>query len=282
MLNGCPQNEGTVKHILIATTNPGKVAVSDLQDVDFINTKLKADQPNRWFFLKNAFKEEIANDEFKDDAGTFKTIKIGKTAGTDIFKYQTSQCLRFLTDKLATGLKCWVAYFTEQELLKVKTVDGEPSVARFFEVEIFGHSEKTTGTTAGLETLHITAEVTTGTWRTIKAPSVFDIETLQAVIFEGEPVSNGDATVTVKAYGCDLVTPVSDLTVGADGVNEFTVTADEVVIPGAVAFSGLNTYIFTRTAGTFATGEVVTLKYNEPSVTDELYISNIVSKVVVV
>ena len=263
--NGCADNEGAKKHLIITREKPGNLAVSDLANEAFINQKIIADGDARWYILRDIATQELTNDEIKTWDGTFKTFEIGKTTGTDVFKFETSQCLRDLAVELDTGGDFYIAYITEQKLLEVQTIPEIAEYVRFRKVRITAMAEKTTGEISGLVSLMIKAYDVQVSTRLIPFADLEEINELQKVIINSSAVSDSDLTVTFKVWGCNLITPIADLTVGADGVNKFEFTRNGVADPGAVAFVSGNTYTFTPTAGAYSSSDVITVKYQEPS-----------------
>ena len=279
--DGCPENIGGVKGLLIAVTDPGILAVSDLQDATYVQTLLSADEPDRIYRLTDSLNEAVANNTIVTYTGTYRTIPMSEQAGVSMYKFEASLCLKYLYQALKFGKECWIAYITEKNYLGVQTIDGDPLNVRFIKVNLTATEELPTATTPGLIAIGIEKKNLNSVERSFPFVNSDDITSLEKILFTIAPVSDGDATVELTAIGCDLLTPITDLTIGADGVNKFEIAANGALIPGAVAQVG-NVYTFTRTAGTFTTGEVVTGKYENPSTSGEFYTSTTATTTVIV
>ena len=279
--NGCPEKAGGVRDLLIATTDPGLLAVTDLQSATFVQGLITADEPDRVYRLSDAFKEEIVNNTITSDAGTYRSLPVSEQAGVSMFKFESSLCLKNLYQELKFGKTAYIAYVSEKNYLGAQAEAGDPDYVRFVKVNLTSVEEKVTGTTTGLISVGIEHKNLNTITRFFPFVPEDDITDLEKVLLKVSPIVDTDTTVTIKAVACNMITPVTDLTIGISGTNKFEVTSNGVVVPGAVTQVG-NVYTFTRTAGTFATGEVVTVKYENPSTSGEFYTSNTVTITVTV
>jgi len=272
-INGCDENIGTIKHVLIANKNPGKVAVADLCDLDFVNTKLIADGDDRWGVLTGAFKEEIKNQELTTDAGTFYDKVIGKKSGAKTFKFESSLCKRILGNEITQGSTVYVAYITDLDILKAVLNKDDSAFVQFLPVRITSLIEEQTATTTELVGFTFTEIITNYVSRNVPFASVVNLSLLAKVELSIAPIADSSTTAVVTAVGCDLTTPVTDLDVAQF---ELTVNGTTVVTTPTV---GGNVYTF-ATIPAMSTGDVVTVKVIEPSASSQLYISNTATTIV--
>jgi len=99
-----------------------------------------------------------------------------------------------------------------------------------------------------------------------------DVPSLKGLYFQSNTFTTATIVFEVKDGNESIV---SDLTIGASGTQQFYVynNTTPAVVPGAVAYdSGTGEYTFTATSAMTATNSV-SVSYNEPSVTSELYVT---------
>ena len=285
---GCPLRIGTVEHFILAPSNPGVVAISDLQSESFINAKIIAALSSRWFVLKNVFASAPTDNAPIVASGDTRSIQTGVTIGTDVYDFEYSQCLDALKAALANGVTFYVLPVTTKGIYKseqVVSLDGDKSNVRFLKARIdFNKKKAVAGGADEMISISITENSENYEMRAFVGADVENVVQNVSVNLVLTGIANAGSTATFTATGCNYTDGISDLTIGADGVHEFelnvggSIVDNEISggtdIPGAVTQSG-NIYTFTRTAGTFATAEVILGKYNDPSVTSENYVSNI-------
>jgi len=285
---GCPLRIGTVEHFILAPSNPGVVAISDLQSESFINAKIIAALSSRWFVLKNVFASAPTDNAPIVASGDTRSIQTGVTIGTDVYDFEYSQCMDSLKAALANGVTFYVLPVTTKGIYKseqVVSLNGDKSNVRFLKARIdFNKKKAVAGGADEMISLSITENSENYEMRAFVGANVENIVQNVSVNLVLSGITNGGSTATFTATGCNYVDGISDLTIGASGAQQFELNVGgEIVdneisggtdIPGAVTKSG-NIYTFTRTAGTFATTEVILGKYNDPSVTSENYVSNI-------
>ena len=274
-VTGCPDNSGATKHLMIAETNPGTVALSDLQGSTFVNGKLLAAEGSRWYLLKNVFKQEQANNEMTMDAGTFRSKPIRETSGTDVYKYETSLCMRYLTNALKREKTYWVAYITENDLIGVQSIPGDLYNVRFFEAKVSGADEKTTPDADGLANINITHESTSAVPEYRDFTIIEDLTPLQGVVLDNTGIVAG-TSFTVQAKGCNKLTNVVDL-----DVTKFVVTVNGSAATGTFTHAGAGVYSYAITSPVaLVATDVVTVAYQPPVTSTEPYLSNTMTKVV--
>jgi len=283
---GCPIAIGTDENFIMSATDPGVVAISDLQSEDFINAKIIASDP--WFLLKNLFISAPVDNAPILATGDNRSVQVGVTIGTDVYDFEWSQCLESLKSLLPSGGTFWIIPVTTKGVYRTEQVvstDGDKSNVRFIKVKIdFNVKKALPGGNGYLISLSITQSKDNFEMRPFVGAEIDNINQNVSVNLVLSGITDGGSTAVFTATGCNYTDGISDLTDGADGVHQFelnvggSVVGDAISggtdIPGAVTQSG-NIYTFTRTAGTFATAEVILGKYNDPDVTSENYVSNI-------
>ena len=285
---GCPTKMGTVKHLLLWASDPGTLAISDLQSETFMNAAILSATP--MFVLKNVLVSTPADNAPITFSGDTRTIQTGVTLGTDVYQFEYSQCLESFRNLLSGGGDFYAIEVTVKGIYKTEQVvslDGIKSNVKAFKVKVDANENKAVaGGADAMISLSLTKYESEFELRGFEGADVDNINQNVSVNLESAGIADAAGAVVVTATGCDYVTAISDLTIGADGVNEFevnvggTVTGNSISggtdVPGAVTQSG-NVYTLTRTAGTYTAAEVVHIKYNNPDVTSENYVSNIIT-----
>ena len=142
---GCPLRIGTVEHFYLAPSNPGVVAISDLESETFVNAKMIAALSSRWFLIKNVFASAPTDNAPITASGDSRTIQTGVTIGTDVYDFEYSQCLDSLKTALANGVTFYVLPVTTKGIYKseqVVSLDGDKSNVRFLKARIDVNKKK--------------------------------------------------------------------------------------------------------------------------------------------
>lgn len=285
---GCPRLIGTVKHLMLFGKDPGILTVEDLKSESFINALVLAAEP--LFLIKNVLVSTPADDAPITFSGDTETIQTGVTTGTDVYQFRWSQCLESFRNMLYSGGDFYAIEVTEKGVYKtqlVKSLDGIVSNVKSYKVRIDTNLNKAVaGGADAMISLSLTKYNTQSEMLPIMGADIESITQNVSINLSSTGIANAATTAIVTAVGCDYVTAISDLTIGADLTHKFevyvggTVTGNTIsggtLIPGEVAQSGY-VYTHTRSVGTFATGEIIHIKYKNPDVSAENYVSNIIT-----
>ncbi|MBE9489013.1 MAG: hypothetical protein IMY67_01845 [Bacteroidetes bacterium] len=285
---GCPKIIGTVKHLLLWSSDPGTLSKADLESLIFLNASILAADP--LFVIKNVLVSTPADDAPVVFTGDVRPIQTGVTIGTDIYQFEWSQCLETFRNAISSGGDFYAIEVTTKGIYKtelIDSLDGIKSNVKAYKVKIDANLNKpVAGGADAMIPLSLTKYNSDSEMFPFVGANVDDIVQNVSVNLSSAGISDTDAVAIVTAKGCDYITSISDLTIGADLTHKFevyvggTVTGNTVsggtLIPGAVTQSG-NVYTHTRTAGTFAAGEIIHIKYENPVDSTENYVSNIIT-----